>query len=92
MVKITDNIYFVEAPNKARFPYCHCLLIADQRRVLMDSACGDENIRELLQIPIDIIVNTHFHEDHILGNYRFWPVQEPVIERVAASAHMVLSR
>ena len=71
MVKITDNIYFVEAPNKARFPYCHCLLIADQRRVLMDSACGDENIRELLQIPIDIIVNTHFHEDHILGNYRF---------------------
>ncbi len=71
MAKITDHIYFVEAPNKARFPYCHCLLIEDERRVLMDTACGDENILELSKTPVDIIVNTHFHEDHILGNYRF---------------------
>ena len=24
-----------------------------------------------LSVTIDVIVNTHFHEDHILGNYRF---------------------
>ncbi|MGI6469356.1 MAG: MBL fold metallo-hydrolase [Syntrophomonadaceae bacterium] len=71
MVKITDHIGFIEAPNKARFPYCHCLLIDDEMRVLMDTSCGDEKLRELMQSPIDIIVNTHFHEDHILGNYRF---------------------
>ncbi len=71
MVKITDHIGFIEAPNKARFPYCHCLLIDDEMRVLMDTSCGDEKLRELIKSPIDVIVNTHFHEDHILGNYRF---------------------
>lgn len=71
MVKITEHIYFVEAPNKARFPYCHCLLIDDERRALMDTAFGDENLQELLPTGIDMIVNTHFHEDHILCNYHF---------------------
>ncbi len=71
MVKITEHIYFIEAPNRGRFPYCHCLLIDDDRRVLMDTSCGDDNLQELLKLPIDIIVNTHFHEDHILNNYRF---------------------
>jgi glyoxylase-like metal-dependent hydrolase (beta-lactamase superfamily II) len=71
MVKLTDHIYFIEAPNKARFPYCHCLLIDDDQRVLMDTAFGDQNLAELMKTHIDIIVNTHFHEDHILCNYHF---------------------
>ena len=71
MIKISDNIYFVEAPNRARFPYCHCLLIDYERRALIDTSCGQENLEALSQTPIDIIVNSHFHEDHILGNYHF---------------------
>jgi glyoxylase-like metal-dependent hydrolase (beta-lactamase superfamily II) len=85
MVKLTDHIWFVEAPNKARFPYCHCLLIDDERRALMDTSCGEENLRKLLKSPIDIIINTHFHEDHILCNYRF-PNAEVWIHTLDASA------
>ena len=56
MVKLTDQIWFIGAPNKARFPYCHCLLIDDERRALMDTSCGEENLRKLLKSPIDIII------------------------------------
>ncbi|MCX5779747.1 MAG: MBL fold metallo-hydrolase [Firmicutes bacterium] len=71
MVTISERIKFIEAPNKAKFPYCHCLLIEDDRRALIDTSFGPENLQELLKTPIDIIVNTHFHEDHILNNYHF---------------------
>jgi len=71
MVKLTERIKFIEAPNKARFPYCHCLLIEDDKRALLDTSFGQEHLQELLKTPVDIIVNTHFHEDHILNNYYF---------------------
>jgi glyoxylase-like metal-dependent hydrolase (beta-lactamase superfamily II) len=71
MIEIAKRIKFVEAPNKARFPYCHCLLIEDDKRVLFDTAFGQETLQELKKAPVDIIVNTHFHEDHILNNYHF---------------------
>lgn len=71
MLEITDRIKFVEAPNKAKFPYCHCLFIDDDIKALVDTSFGEDNLRELSQIPIDVIVNTHFHEDHILNNYHF---------------------
>lgn len=71
MVKLTERIKFIEAPNKARFPYCNCLLIEDDKRALFDTSFGLEYLRELLKTPVDIIVNTHFHEDHTLNNYYF---------------------
>jgi glyoxylase-like metal-dependent hydrolase (beta-lactamase superfamily II) len=71
MISISERIKFVEAPNKAKFPYCHCLLIEDDRRALIDTSFGPEHLQELVKTPIDIIVNTHFHEDHILNNYHF---------------------
>lgn len=71
MINITEWIKFIEAPDKARFPYCNCLLIEDDQRALFDTSFGPENLQELLKTPVDIIVNTHFHEDHILNNHFF---------------------
>ncbi len=71
MINLTDRIKFIEAPNGGKFPYCHCLLIEDDIRVLIDSSCGKENLEYLLKEPVDLIVNSHFHEDHILNNHRF---------------------
>ncbi|HZK44256.1 MAG TPA: MBL fold metallo-hydrolase [Syntrophomonadaceae bacterium] len=68
---ITNNFFFVEAPNKARFPYCHCLLIKDELNVLIDTGCGAEQVSFLNKEGIDIIINSHFHEDHILNNNSF---------------------
>ncbi len=71
IINLTDRIKFVEGPNGARFPYCHCLLIEDDMRVILDSSFGKENLEYLLKEPVDIIVNSHFHEDHILNNHYF---------------------
>jgi glyoxylase-like metal-dependent hydrolase (beta-lactamase superfamily II) len=71
MINLTDQIKFIEAPNGARFPYCHCLLIEDDIRVLIDSSCGKENLEYLKKNSVEIIVNSHFHEDHILNNHHF---------------------
>lgn len=71
MINLTEGINFIEAPDKARFPYCNCLLIEDDKRVLLDTSFGSANLQEVLKKPVDIIINTHFHEDHILNNYFF---------------------
>lgn len=68
---VQNKIKFIEAPDRARFPYAHSLLIDDEVRVLFDTSCGKDNIDYLLNNHIDIIINTHFHEDHIMNNHRF---------------------
>ncbi|MDD2620236.1 MAG: MBL fold metallo-hydrolase [Syntrophomonadaceae bacterium] len=68
---LNGKIKYLEAPNRAKFPYCNCLLIDDEISALIDSSCGTENLNFLLQHPPDVIVNSHFHEDHILNNYLF---------------------
>jgi len=37
----------------------------------MDTSCGETNIQHYERQGVDVIINTHFHEDHILNNYRF---------------------
>jgi glyoxylase-like metal-dependent hydrolase (beta-lactamase superfamily II) len=71
MERLRDRIYFVEAPNKARFPYCHCLFIDDDARVIIDTSCGQQQALEIAASGVDIVVNSHFHEDHILNNLLF---------------------
>jgi glyoxylase-like metal-dependent hydrolase (beta-lactamase superfamily II) len=68
---VNKRVKFIEAPDRARFPYAHSLFIDDQVRVLIDTACGRENIDYFMTHPIDIILNSHFHEDHIMNNHRF---------------------
>lgn len=54
-----DNIYLVEGSEKA---------------LLIDTGCGVGDLKELLSsltsLPI-IVVNTHGHPDHVLGNVQF---------------------
>lgn len=70
-IPITKNIFMVEAPNKAKIPYCHCLFIKDEVNALIDTGCGLDDVAILNKEKIDIIVNSHFHEDHILQNTLF---------------------
>jgi glyoxylase-like metal-dependent hydrolase (beta-lactamase superfamily II) len=72
---ISNRVKFIEAPDRGRFPYAHSLFIDDEIRVLIDTACGEENIKYFLDHPPDIILNTHFHEDHIMNNHKFHSAQ-----------------
>lgn len=71
MLMIQKNIYFIEAPKKGRYPYCHCIYIDDRIRAIFDTACGKEQARALNAQGVEVIVNTHYHYDHSRYNYLF---------------------
>lgn len=70
MIKVTDRIYIVPGENNGRFPYCHCVYVKDETCVLFDSAAGRRPLSPLRD-KVDVLVNTHFHPDHIRGNDLF---------------------
>lgn len=69
--KVTDNIYLVEDPFRAKPPRCHCLYVEDKRRVLIDSSSGPEILDAVQPRGVDLLLTTHFHEDHILNHDAF---------------------
>jgi len=72
MHQLTDHIYYIEAENRGRYPNSHSLLIKDDVSVIIDPACREEQMSELAsENGIDIVLNTHYHEDHRTYNYLF---------------------
>ncbi len=66
------NITLVEGKNNGRYPFCHTLLVEDSVRVLVDPACGQKKMANLRErAEIDVIINTHYHEDHVAYNHLF---------------------
>jgi len=70
-VGVADNLWFIQEPRGARFPYCHCLYFNDDIKLLIDTSCCAEDLKRLQAEKPDIIINTHFHEDHIRFNKFF---------------------
>jgi len=61
-----DNIYFVEGERRGGYPYSHSMLIGDY---LIDTGISSGRLRKLKkEFPINRVVNSHWHEDHIMGN------------------------
>jgi len=55
-----------------KYPQSNSLLIDDDLRAIIDPACDEKKLWSLKsERPIDIIINSHGHEDHILYNYLF---------------------
>ncbi len=72
MIEIADRIFYIEAENKGRYPLAHSLFIKDNTSVIIDPACREEVMQELATGPgVDIVLNTHYHEDHRIYNYQF---------------------
>jgi glyoxylase-like metal-dependent hydrolase (beta-lactamase superfamily II) len=75
---IGQDIHFVIGENSGTFPYSNSLLITGDEVVLIDSGTGDERVRAISD-HVDILINSHYHIDHILGNYLFkelWVIEE----------------
>jgi len=72
-IRLGKNFYLIQGPDKARFPFCNSFLFTGNETVLIDSGIGEYRIREIDRIyPIDILVISHSHPDHILD----WHVLE----------------
>jgi len=69
--RITENIYFIEDPYRAKPPRCHCLYVEDDIRVLIDSSSGPEIVNAIGPHGVDLLLTSHFHMDHILNHNSF---------------------
>ncbi|UCC18544.1 MAG: MBL fold metallo-hydrolase [Promethearchaeota archaeon] len=63
------DIYFIKGAREGKYPYSHSLLIEDH---LIDTGISSRLIRKLKRsFPINIILLSHWHEDHTSGNRLF---------------------
>ncbi|MGE5390984.1 MAG: MBL fold metallo-hydrolase [Deltaproteobacteria bacterium] len=69
--EVSRGVYLIEPPNGGKFPHCFCVYIDGEKKTLIDTSCGVENLLALKKRGVDIIINTHFHEDHIYNNSEF---------------------
>jgi glyoxylase-like metal-dependent hydrolase (beta-lactamase superfamily II) len=61
-----DNFLFIKGERDGRYPYSHSLLINDY---LIDTGVSDRRLKKLKRkYPINNVLLSHWHEDHISGN------------------------
>lgn len=72
LIKIIPGVYFVPGQKNGRPPFCNGLLIDSDIKALVDPGFGEEAVDSIkAAMHIDVIINTHFHIDHIYGNRHF---------------------
>ena len=55
-----------------RYPHCHSVVIDDRKRVIIDAASDREKLLAFHEKrPVDILITSHAHEDHIMYNLLF---------------------
>jgi hydroxyacylglutathione hydrolase len=62
----------ISGENRSRFPYSNTIFIDDDVKAVIDTGAGHGALKELRQNnKIDLVINTHYHFDHIAYNYLF---------------------
>ncbi len=55
-----------------RYPFCHSLLVADRIRAIIDASSDPEKLLSFQgEKPVDFLITSHAHEDHLVFNYLF---------------------
>ncbi len=78
VLELNEGILFIEGERGGKYPSSNSLLIGEERFVLIDTgfSLSPEVVRELKErFPIEMIVNSHCHEDHVLMNRMFQECQ-----------------
>lgn len=70
--KTFGQMTFIPGQNKARYPFCNSLFIDDDITAVIDPASDKTELTALAEKnPVDVIINTHYHEDHFTFNSFF---------------------
>lgn len=79
-IPLNDNIIFIQAESKGKYPYSNSLLINDEVKALIDTGI-ESNLAERTakEYKINLVINSHSHEDHVAGTVtlrkvRFVPI------------------
>lgn len=71
-IKIAEGIQFIPGINNGKYPYSHSLLIEDETVALIDPAANPEFFEQLSRTKkVDVIILSHYHEDHFWFSYLF---------------------
>ena len=67
---------FVRGPVKLAkgdgYPFCHSVLIEDRIKAVIDASCDRDKLLAIQDAgPVDYLINSHAHEDHLVFNYLF---------------------
>ena len=55
-----------------KYPSCHSVLIDDRARVVIDASSDRNKLQQFKeQGPVDYLITSHAHEDHLIFNYLF---------------------
>jgi len=66
ILKVTENIYQVLAPQNGQFPYCHGFLFTGNENIMLDAGIDSGLMQNIdREIGIDKLVISHSHPDHI---------------------------
>ncbi|MBW2545142.1 MAG: MBL fold metallo-hydrolase [Deltaproteobacteria bacterium] len=66
------RLTFIQGRNGGRYPFCNSLFIDDREKVVIDPSSDEKLLKKFdMEKGIDIIVNSHYHEDHTSFNYLF---------------------
>ncbi len=71
LIPITDRIKMVKASSETGLLVANSLLVEDEQKLLIDTGFGRENVNTFKNISVDYVVNSHFHEDHVMYNWIF---------------------
>lgn len=77
--KVADGLYYINTPE---FPSSNSFLLSDEKTILIDTGPGKEILNKLVG-HVDLVLNSHFHYDHVRGDGLFEKVRISKIESPA---------
>ncbi|MDD5448945.1 MAG: MBL fold metallo-hydrolase [Actinomycetota bacterium] len=91
------EVVFLSGNKGGRFPYSNCLFIDDEKSVIIDPAAQKEKLIAISRDKNDpLVVNTHYHIDHIRYDSLFerspvaaHPLDAKAIASIDENAHLV---
>ena len=72
-LKVAPGVTFMEGEWRGRFPSGNVLVLDGGRtRAIVDTGAGEEVLSAVAaRGRVDVVINTHYHIDHVRGNGRF---------------------
>jgi len=65
-----DNIKIIWGDKAGRFPFSNSIFVDDKLKTIIDSGAGKNKLKTLSK-EVDLVINSHYHLDHIIYNYLF---------------------
>ncbi|MBT9171678.1 MAG: Hydroxyacylglutathione hydrolase [Syntrophomonadaceae bacterium] len=75
-----DNLQMIWGDKSGRFPFSNSIYIADKVKTVIDTGAGHDNLEQLSK-EVGLVINSHYHLDHIRYNHLFLKAEVIVHQR-----------